>query len=77
MSLCAVTLSPLFPDTLMLGMEIRVKVADYVQDRIKALRQQNPGQYENVACIRSNAMKYLPNFFNKGQVRSVTFVSLI
>lgn len=77
MSLCAVTLSPLFPDTLMLGMEIRVKVADYVQDRIKALRQQNPGQYENVACIRSNAMKYLPNFFHKGQVRSVTFVSLI
>ena len=49
-------------------MEIRVKVSDYVQDRIKALRIQHPGKYNNIACIRSNAMKYLPNFFRKGQV---------
>ncbi len=33
-------LSPMFPDKLMVGMEIRVKVSDYVKDRIKALRQQ-------------------------------------
>jgi tRNA (guanine-N7-)-methyltransferase len=52
----------------MLGMEIRVKVSDYVQDRVKALREQHPGKYQNIACIRSNAMKYLPNFFRKGQV---------
>lgn len=58
----------MFPDTLMLGMEIRVKVSDYVMDRIAALRKQNPGQYQNIACIRSNAMKLLPNFFFKGQV---------
>ena len=64
----AVSLSPLFPETLMLGMEIRVKVSDYVQDRIKALREQTSGQYQNIACLRSNAMKYLPNFFRKGQV---------
>lgn len=63
-----VDLSPLFPETLMLGMEIRVKVSEYVQERIKALRLQNPGKYENIACIRSNAMKYLPNFFMKSQV---------
>lgn len=63
-----VTLSPMFPDQLMLGMEIRVKVSDYVMDRIAALRKQHPGQYQNIACIRSNAMKYLPNFFKKGQV---------
>ncbi|XP_054640744.1 tRNA (guanine-N(7)-)-methyltransferase isoform X3 [Dunckerocampus dactyliophorus] len=62
-----VELSPLFPDKLMLGMEIRVKVSDYVQDRIKALRESKPGSYQNIACIRSNAMKYLPNFFFKGQ----------
>ncbi|EFA10424.2 tRNA (guanine-N(7)-)-methyltransferase-like Protein [Tribolium castaneum] len=61
------TLSPLFPKTLMLGMEIRVKVSDYVMDRIAALRSQNPGQYQNIACLRSNAMKYLPNYFKKGQ----------
>ncbi|XP_008318354.1 tRNA (guanine-N(7)-)-methyltransferase isoform X2 [Cynoglossus semilaevis] len=62
-----VELSPLFPDKLMLGMEIRVKVSDYVQDRIKSLRASQPGSYQNIACIRSNAMKFLPNFFFKGQ----------
>lgn len=52
----------------MLGLEIRVKVSDYVQDRIKSLRASEPGSYLNIACLRSNAMKYLPNFFPKGQV---------
>ncbi|BES95635.1 tRNA (guanine-N(7)-)-methyltransferase [Nesidiocoris tenuis] len=69
-----VTLSPMFPDTLMLGMEIRVKVSDYVMDRIKALRDQNEGQYGNIACIRSNAMKYLPNYFYKGQLEKLFFL---
>ncbi|XP_063071961.1 tRNA (guanine-N(7)-)-methyltransferase isoform X2 [Engraulis encrasicolus] len=62
-----VELAPLFPDTLILGLEIRVKVSDYVQDRIKSLRASEPGRYQNIACLRSNAMKYLPNFFTKGQ----------
>ncbi|RZC40398.1 tRNA (guanine-N(7)-)-methyltransferase, partial [Asbolus verrucosus] len=62
-----ITLSSIFPDTLMLGMEIRVKVSDYVMDRIAALRSQNPNQYQNIACLRTNAMKYLPNYFKKGQ----------
>nr|XP_057911209.1 tRNA (guanine-N(7)-)-methyltransferase [Doryrhamphus excisus] len=69
-----VELSPLFPDKLMLGMEIRVKVSDYVQDRIKALRESKPGSYQNIACIRSNAMKYLPNFFSKGQLSKMFFL---
>jgi len=69
-----VSLSPLFPDTLMLGMEIRVKVSDYVKDRIEALRKQHPGQYENIACIRTNAMKLLPNFFAKGQLKAMFFL---
>lgn len=51
-------------------MEIRVKVSDYVQDRIRSLRASAPGSYQNIACIRGNAMKYLPNFFSKGQVGS-------
>lgn len=67
--LCPVELSPLFPDKLMLGLEIRVKVSDYVRDRIQSLRASEPEKYQNIACIRSNAMKYLPNFFCKGQVR--------
>merc|ERR1719219_980642 len=69
-----VQLSPMFPEKNMLGMEIRVKVSDYVRDRIKALREQNPGQYQNIACLRSNAMKYLPNFFAKGQLEKMLFL---
>ncbi|CAG8762643.1 11933_t:CDS:2, partial [Acaulospora colombiana] len=62
-----VALSTLFPDTLLLGMEIRVKVEEYVRERINALRLQHPGQYQNISIIRMNAMKFLPNFFEKGQ----------
>ncbi|XP_070592135.1 tRNA (guanine-N(7)-)-methyltransferase isoform X2 [Erythrolamprus reginae] len=69
-----VTLSPLFPHTLMLGVELRVKVSDYVCDRIQALRASQPGQFQNISCIRSNAMKYLPNFFRKGQLLKMFFL---
>ncbi|KAK6637746.1 hypothetical protein RUM44_008168 [Polyplax serrata] len=69
-----VTLSPMFPDKLMLGMEIRVKVSDYVISKITALRSQCPGQYENIACVRTNAMKYLPNYFKKGQLTKMFFL---
>ncbi|XP_064603531.1 tRNA (guanine-N(7)-)-methyltransferase-like [Liolophura sinensis] len=69
-----VELSPLFPETLMLGMEIRVKVSDYVRDRVIALRKKSPGKYQNIACLRTNAMKYLPNFFCKGQLTKMFFL---
>jgi len=69
-----VELSPLFPEKIMLGMEIRVKVSQYVMDRVKALRELHPGSYENIACIRTNAMKYLPNFFTKGQLTKMFFL---
>ncbi|KAJ3227621.1 tRNA (guanine-N(7)-)-methyltransferase (tRNA(m7G46)-methyltransferase) [Clydaea vesicula] len=67
-------LSPLFPDKLMLGMEIRLKVEEYVQKKIEGLRSQNvdkkfneAGSYQNISVMRMNAMKFLPNFFEKGQ----------
>lgn len=66
----------MFPDNLILGLEIRVKVSDYVNDRIKALRTQFPNQYENIAVLRTNAMKYLPNFFHKGQVITICIIIL-
>jgi len=72
-----VALAPLFPETLMLGMEIRVKVSDYVMDRIAGLRKEHnevTGGYNNLACIRSNAMKYLPNFFEKAQLSKMFFL---
>lgn len=64
----------MYPDRLSLGMEIRVKVSDYVQDRIKALRFQNPGKYRNIACIRTNAMKHLPHYFHKRQLEKIFFL---
>ncbi|XP_077097995.1 tRNA (guanine-N(7)-)-methyltransferase [Siphateles boraxobius] len=69
-----VQLSELFPDRLILGLEIRVKVSDYVQDRIRSLRSAEPGRYQNISCLRSNAMKYLPNFFTKGQLSKMFFL---
>ncbi|KAK0179167.1 hypothetical protein PV327_007983 [Microctonus hyperodae] len=69
-----VTLSSMFPENLIVGMEIRVKVSDYVMDRIAALRSQHPGEYRNVACLRTNAMKYLPNYFYKGQLKKMFFL---
>ncbi|KND00642.1 tRNA (guanine-N(7)-)-methyltransferase [Spizellomyces punctatus DAOM BR117] len=76
-----VSLSPLFPNTLMLGMEIRVKVEDYVHKRIEALREQNKdkaidaaGSYQNISVSRMNAMKFSPNFFRKGQLSKMFFL---
>ena len=69
-----IALSPLFPDTLMLGMEIRMKVEEFVKQRIDALRTQSASQYQNVSVIRTNAMKYLPNFFHKGQLTKMFFL---
>ena len=69
-----VSLSQLFPSTRILGLEIRIKVSDYVQDRIQALRHQRPGSYTNIAVLRTNAMKYLPNFFRKAQLAKLFFL---
>lgn len=66
-------LAPKLPDTLLLGMEIRTSVTEFVQEKAKALRAQNNdnGSYQNVACLRANAMKFLPNFFRKGQLSKI------
>lgn len=71
---CLVKLGELFPDKFAIGMEIRVKVSDYVMDRIQALRHMHPDQYRNIACLRTNAMKYLPNFFAKHQLSKIFFL---
>ncbi|KAJ3694939.1 hypothetical protein LUZ60_000316 [Juncus effusus] len=69
-----VSLSPLFPDTLMIGMELRDKVTEYVKDRIEGLRDSNPGLYQNISVVRTNSMKYIPNYFNKGQLSKMFFL---
>ncbi|KAH8360770.1 hypothetical protein KR084_008463 [Drosophila pseudotakahashii] len=77
-----ITLGEMFPEKLSIGMEIRVKVSDYVVDRITALRRKSvaagagegESSYQNVACLRTNAMKYLPNYFAKGQLEKMFFL---
>ncbi|EQL32862.1 tRNA (guanine-N7-)-methyltransferase, variant [Blastomyces dermatitidis ATCC 26199] len=109
-----VALAPLMPDTLMVGMELRSQVLDYVTDRIRALRAQRPApplpspnspstppstaasavspsqsqsqslspapssfsqssqaSYQNISAIRTNTMKFLPNFFAHRQLSSI------
>ncbi|EPS42885.1 hypothetical protein H072_3194 [Dactylellina haptotyla CBS 200.50] len=85
-----ISLAPTFPETLILGMEIRTQVTAYVQDRITALRNQSlaakkegtdgdgeaaavPGGYQNIGIIRGNAMKFLPNFFERHQLSKMFF----
>lgn len=70
-----VDLSPEFPDDLILGMEIRVQVTNYVEDRIIALRTNHVKEqgYQNINVLRGNAMKFLPNFFQKGQLSKMFF----
>ncbi|XP_021906336.1 tRNA (guanine-N(7)-)-methyltransferase [Carica papaya] len=69
-----ISLSTLFPETLMIGMELRDKVTEYVKERILALRVTHPGQYQNVSVVRTNSMKYIPNYFEKGQLSKMFFL---
>ncbi|KAK4154342.1 putative methyltransferase-domain-containing protein [Chaetomidium leptoderma] len=68
-----IALGPTMPETLILGLEIRVSVTQFVEDRIKALRAQDQDTklYRNVGVLRANTMKFLPNFFRKGQLAKV------
>ena len=68
-----VALAPMMPDALVLGLEIRVSVTQYVEDRIKALRAQNQDAklYRNAGVLRANTMKFLPNFFRKAQLSKI------
>ena len=68
-----IALAPAMPSTLILGLEIRVSVTQFVEDRIKALRAQNEAAvlYRNVGVLRANTMKFLPNFFRKAQLAKI------
>lgn len=48
-----VALASLLPDKLILGLEIRAKVCEYVRLRIEALREETGGkEYQNASCFR-------------------------
>ena len=67
-----------FPEKLILGLEIRDKVANYVGEKIHSVRCNSDGQLcSNTAIIRSNAMKTFTNYFKKESVRIVTEITSI
>lgn len=82
-------LAPLFPDTCMLGLEIRSKVAAFAQERTlsyrkgerEALSEKKDSvsaasashDYENVWFDQLNVMKYGSNCFVKGQLSKLFF----
>jgi tRNA (guanine-N7-)-methyltransferase len=71
-------LSLAFPHTRSLGFEIRDKVTNYVAKKIFAMREEHPGQvrdrqYMNIAVIRTNSMKLLPNYIPRGQLMKLFF----
>lgn len=69
-----IRLAPLYPNTRILGFELRDKVTEYVKERILALQHEQPQTFSNIACARTNAMKFLPNYFHKGQLQKLFFL---
>ena len=63
-------LAKIFPDKLVLGLEIRAKIVEYVKLKIEALRNEANDMvlFQNASCFRTNCQRYLPNYFEKGQV---------
>jgi tRNA (guanine-N7-)-methyltransferase len=58
-------LAPLFPDKLILGMEIRDKVVNFVAEKTRGYRIQNPGNFDNIGVVRTNSMRHLCQYFPK------------
>ncbi|KAI7985988.1 tRNA (guanine-N(7)-)-methyltransferase, partial [Camellia lanceoleosa] len=69
-----ISLSTLFPDTLMTGMELRDKVMKYVKEQVLALRVAHLGQYQNVLVVRTNSKKYISNYFVKEHLSKLFFL---
>ncbi len=49
-------------------MEIRDKLVNYVGEKILALRTNEPGNYQNISVIRTNAQRHITNYFRREQV---------
>ena len=53
-----------FPNDLILGMEIRDKVTNFVVQKINTMRINSQYQdYNNIAVVRTNTMKTIHNYF--------------
>ena len=63
-----------FPDELILGMEIRDKVVNFVGEKVNSIRN-NSGYKEcmNAAAVRTNCMKTFHNYFDKDSLDKIFF----
>jgi len=68
------SMSKHFPGELMLGLEIRDKVANFVGEKINSLRI-NSGLNDclNIGVLRTNAMKSMHNYFEKESLNKMFF----
>ena len=75
-----IELSTLLPNAVVLGLEIRAKVCEYVRLRIMSLRNKfleggEEGEashsYANCACLRSNTMKNLVNYIQPASLDKI------
>uniref|UniRef100_A0A7S0ZE40 tRNA (guanine-N(7)-)-methyltransferase n=1 Tax=Timspurckia oligopyrenoides TaxID=708627 RepID=A0A7S0ZE40_9RHOD len=66
----ALELATHFPEKHIIGLEIRQRVHEYCNLQLHQLRKEYASEngYQNVSFVRSNAQKYLPHFFRKGQL---------
>jgi tRNA (guanine-N7-)-methyltransferase len=63
-------LSKICPEELILGLEIRDTITEFVGKKIRALRlSQNDTQ--NAAVIRTNSQKYLTNYIGKESIKKI------
>ena len=58
-------LAPLFKNKLILGMEIRDKLVNFVAEKIRGMRIKEPLNYSHIGVVRTNTMRHLCQYFPK------------
>jgi tRNA (guanine-N7-)-methyltransferase len=66
-------LGPVWADRFVLGLEIRDPVVESVRERLAGLCKKS-ASYGRLGVINMNAMKHLPNYFDKGQLQAMFFL---
>jgi tRNA (guanine-N7-)-methyltransferase len=74
-----ISVAPHFPNTLMLGLEIRSKVVEFAQGKTRALRNgelahESKHHFNNVWFTQNNVMKFGDTFFERGQLKKLFFM---
>jgi tRNA (guanine-N7-)-methyltransferase len=64
-------LAPLFLGRMILGMEIRDKLVNFVSEKIRGYRIQNPGKFDHISVVRTNTMRHLCQYFPKASLEKI------